>query len=390
MTTPCLMAQKTTARTVRQELSQARSYVKSRKNFDKAEQLMTHLLADTANSGNKRIYVVWLDAVKGQYDQANERFYVGQKQDTAAFFALTRRMFTVATKLDSIDALPDKRGRVKPAYRQKNAAMLHNYRPNLYNAGTYFIRKEQWQQAFDFIDTYIRCASQPLFANYNYTTNDHRLPDAAYWATYAAYRLHNANLTLRYNQMALADTVHAAFTLQFTAEAHKWLENRGSYVATLQQGFHSYPLFPYFFPRLIDAYTVNAQYNDALLLADSALQVCDTCQLFLLAKSSTLLRMRRMEESIEYSKRILQLNDSMPEACLNAATAYAELAAQYSAIDQKTAQREYYQRARTYAESYRALMPHEKNKWGPLLYRIYLNLNLGRQFDEIDSILNKP
>jgi hypothetical protein len=46
-----------------------------------------------------------------------------------------------------------------------------------------------------------------------------------------------------------------------------------------------------------------------------------------------------------------------------------------------------YQKARTYMERYRMMMPEEKQKWGPALYRIYLNLNMGKQFDEIDRLL---
>ncbi len=38
-------------------------------------------------------------------------------------------------------------------------------------------------------------------------------------------------------------------------------------------------------------------------------------------------------------------------------------------------------------ERYRVLAPKEKDKWAPVLYRIYLNLNLGKQFDEIDHLL---
>ena len=38
-------------------------------------------------------------------------------------------------------------------------------------------------------------------------------------------------------------------------------------------------------------------------------------------------------------------------------------------------------------ERYRELAPEELRKWGPALYRIYLNLNMGRQFDEIDRML---
>ncbi len=40
-------------------------------------------------------------------------------------------------------------------------------------------------------------------------------------------------------------------------------------------------------------------------------------------------------------------------------------------------------------ERYRKLAPQQKQKWGPALYRIYLNLNMGKQFDEIDRLLKE-
>ena len=48
-----------------------------------------------------------------------------------------------------------------------------------------------------------------------------------------------------------------------------------------------------------------------------------------------------------------------------------------------------YQNAQSYMEKYRELAPDAIDKWGPALYRIYFNLNLGKQFDEIDKILKK-
>ena len=39
-------------------------------------------------------------------------------------------------------------------------------------------------------------------------------------------------------------------------------------------------------------------------------------------------------------------------------------------------------------EKFRELEPDEKNKWAPSLYRIYLNRNMGKQFEEIDKIIN--
>ena len=381
MINPCLaMAQK-------KELSQARTYIKSKKNYDKAEQLMTGLLKDSANHSNKRIYQVWLEAVKGLYDPANERMYLKQRQDTAAFFALTLRMFTVAETLDSIEMKPDKKGRIRQEYRQKHASMLSTYRPNLFNAGSFFIRKNNWKEAYKYLEAYMDCAQQPLFETYNYASTDNRMPEAAYWATYSAYKQHDIEKTLMHQQQAQADTAHRDFALQFIAEAYRWKGDQANYIATLERGFSLYPLFNYFFPRLADAYMEQKQNEKALALADAALAICDSCELFLFAKSSALLRMERWEESVKYSEQLIHRNDSMAEPYFNAGTAFINMAEQTDPTKEKKLQKTYYQKARTYMEYYRLLMPEEKRKWAPVLYRIYLNLNLGKQFDEIDKLL---
>ena len=389
--TPCLtLAQKTKVRTIRQELSQARTYIKPRtKNYSQAEQLMNKLLVDSANRDNKDIQQVLFEAVRGQYDQANERMYLKQRQDTAAFLNLAHRMFTIAFTLDSLDMRPDHKGKVAPSYRQKHATLLNNYRPNLFYGGTFFIRKNNWQEAYNYMETYIDCTQQPLFATYDYQHADKRLSEAAYWATYSGYKLKDAGKTLRYHKLALQDTTHMVFALQFAAEAQQWQNDQEHYISTLKEGFHRYPMFPYFFPRLMDAYTNGQQYEKALALADTALQVCDSCELFLFAKSSVLLRLERWEESIRYSRMAMQQNDSLPEPYFNAGMAYMKMADQLNATNDKKLYRDHYQHARTYMEYYRLLMPKEQEKWGPALYRIYLNLNLGKQFDEIDKLLKK-
>ena len=45
-------------------------------------------------------------------------------------------------------------------------------------------------------------------------------------------------------------------------------------------------------------------------------------------------------------------------------------------------------RALPYLEKYRKLEPNEVGKWSLPLYTIYLNLNMGKEFDEIDKVMN--
>jgi tetratricopeptide (TPR) repeat protein len=228
-----------------------------------------------------------------------------------------------------------------------------------------------------------------LFSSFRYDSTDVRLPEAAYWATYSAYGLKDPVLTLRYHKLALKDTAKASFTLMYIAEAHRWLKDRELYLQTLEKGFQRYPTFHYFFPRLMDEYNRMGQYEKALATADSAISVNDSSLLFLFAKSTTLLHMERWADCVIYSERLIQLCDTIAEPYFNAGTCYLNMAEKLDAKKDKKLRKQAFQRAQTYMERYRQLAPNERDKWATALYRIYLNLNMGRQFDEIDRLLRK-
>lgn len=381
MIIPCLaLAQK-------KELSQARTILKSKRGVEQAEQLMTKLLKDSANRQDKRIYAVWYESVLMQYQAVNEKLYMKQRQDTAQFFELTRRLFNVAEALDSLDMRPDRKGRVDPEYRKENAEQLMKFRPNLFVASTYFVRKSDFKKAYDFMEAYMDCARQPLFTGYHLDSLDERMPEAAYWATYSGYRMNAPVLTLRYRHLALRDTARAEYTLQYMSEARRQLNDDSLYMETLREGFRRYPTNSYFFPRLMDYYTARGDNSEALNVVNRALEVNDSSMLYLYAKSTVLFNMGRYDESIALSDTLIARNDSMPDPYYNAGTAYLNKALKLHPLREKKQLKLTYQKARPYMEHYRQLAPDQKQKWGPALYRIYLNLNMGRQFDEIDQLM---
>ena len=385
---PC-EAQTKKVNSVRQNISEARTILKSGRGGDQAERLMTDLLKDSVNREDKRIYAVWYDAVLMQYLAVNEKLYMKQRQDTAQFLDLTRRLFNVATALDSLDMRPDKKGRVAPEYRRDHARQLSTYRPNLFAAVTYFVRKGDYAKAYDYGETYIGTARQPLFSDLRLDSTDSRMPEVAYWTTYSGYRQQDAVRTLRYRKLALRDTSKTEFTLQYIAEARRWLKDDSLYVETLRQGFRDYPRNPYFFPRLMDYYTSHKDYHRALRVVNCALEANDSSQLTLFAKATVLFDLGHFDESIRVSEQLLERNDTMPEPYYNIGSCYMNKALALSPLREKKQQRRFYQQARQYMERYRQLAPDERQKWGPALYRIYLNLNMGRQFDEIDRLLNQ-
>ncbi len=386
MITPCLWAQK-------KELSQARSYIKSGKDYDKAEKLMTGLLANPNHRTNIKLYATWYDAVSGQYAQANEKLYLKQAYDTAAFFNITQRMYVVAEALDSLDMQPDEKGRVKLEYRKSHAEQLNQLRPNLYYGGTYQVRREDYQTAFKYFDLYIGAAHQPLFSDYKYLESDKLIPQAAYWATFCGFKLKDPKMTLKYSQLALTDRDKSKFVLHYMCEAYHLQKNQKEYLKTLTLGYKLFPTYPYFFPRLADFYKAQGNNDKVLELAEQGLAHYPNNTLFLMAKSIALLNMNKYSECIEVSRQIILLNDEQAEPYFNIATCYLNEALSLEQLNQPRKYRQQltklYTDAKPMMEKYRELMPDDIQRWGPALYRIYLHLNKGKQFEEIDRLMKQ-
>lgn len=374
----------------RRQLQEARVMLKSdnEKEYVKAEKLMTDLLKkDSANRENPKIYNMWLQAVEKQYGQLNVQMYKKEKVDTVRLFTLTRQLFAIGETLDSLDMRPDKKGRVNPEYRKDNAQRLMTYRPNLFYGGTFYLRKNELQTAYDFFELYMDCARQPLFSDHDLMNTDGRMGEAAYWATYCGYRMNDPVLTLRHAELARRDTAKLEHTLQFAAESWRQLKDTKKYVELLEEGFGLYPRSAYFFPRLMDHYAAKGNYEKALAFADEALKADSTSTLFLLAKSTMLLNLGRYAQCLDYSERLIALDEQAAEGYYNAGTACVNIAQRMDSRKHKKQIRKMYEKALPYMETYRRLAPQETMKWADALYRIYFNLNMGKQFDEIDGIL---
>lgn len=376
----------------KKEISLAKDNIKKGTNLEQAESSMANLLKDSANRNNEKIWLTLYEAQKKQYEQGNEKLYLKQDYDTAKLFLSVKKMFQTLEGLDSVDAQTDKKGRVKLVYRKKHAAMLDVHRRNLYNGGAYFVNKQNFKEAYNFFDMYLNCSIQPLFTGYKYGETDKNMPSAAYWAVYCGYKLQDPKATFHYAYWALKDTVHYQYMLQYLAETYKMEKDTMRYVSVLEEGFKKYPRFPFFFPRLIEYYTKNEQYDAALSLCDKALQVNDSSNLFKFTKSSVLLSLKRYKECIDLCDSVIAKDSTFLGAYLNAGLSYFNQAVEADkALKQTDKQKkeiiQLYKKALPYLEKYRKMVPDEKSLWGLPLYTIYLNLNMGKEFDEIDKLL---
>ena len=385
----------------KKQINQARDILKEGKEPQKAEQIMRELLGDSTQKKNLKAWSLLANAMMMEYEQINEKLYLKQEVDTVAFFNLIGKMFTEFQTIDSIDALPDRKHRVAPRYRERHSQYLNLIRPNLNTAGKFHMKKQDYAKALEYFNIYMHTQEQPLFQKFNYETTDTIMPAVACQAMTCAYYLNDDDKVIGYSDMALKDTVHAASTLRMLVHAYKEKKQYSLYRNTLQKGFRLFPDDSFFFTRLADSYYDAGEKDSAMMVVDSVLAADSTNHLARYARSTILLNEGRYQECIDEVKALQKLTDSVPDADYNVALAYfnqaQQLESQLKNNPPKRSQRHQIKRriANLYAQSlvfmtrYRDHAPENVYEWAQPLYVIYLNLNMGKEFEEISNTINE-
>lgn len=378
----------------KKEINAAIDNLKANKDLDKVEASMMTLLKDSSNTSNDKIWDLLFESLKKQYQAGNEKLYLKQNYDTASLFNIASRMFTLMTRYDSIEATPDKRGKVKIKMRKQNSNTLNSLRPNLFNGGIYYIGKQNYSQAYTLFDQYVSAAEMPIFKSYNYSVKDINLPKAAYWAAYCGYKLNDPQKVLHNTYLALKDKEHTESMMQYLAATYMLENDTTRSIETLEEGFSLYPKSEYFFSHLMDYYSKNSNWAEANVMTNKAIKADSTNLRAWIAKSTILINSGEYENSFRISQSILKKDSTLEEAWLNAGLAKYNQGVnmEHDTQDFKLKRQQilqYYKEALPYLEKYRTLCPNNADKWAMPLYSIYLNLNMGKQFDEIDGIINK-
>ena len=132
--------------------------------------------------------------------------------------------------------------------------------------------------------------------------------------------------------------------------------------------------------------------------ADSMLAKEPNNKLYLYVKAYLYHNMKDYDNAINYYKKTIAADPEYAEAYSNLGLVLLMQAQDVSdaattdinnpkyASDQATIKK-MYEEALPYYEKVRALRPDQKDLWAPGLYRIYYNLNMGPQFEEIESIM---
>ncbi|MBQ6190178.1 MAG: hypothetical protein IJK45_08420 [Bacteroidaceae bacterium] len=384
-------------------LGEAKSALKSSKNQAAAEKKLLDVVNREDITMNQRaeIYFTAQELERSQNDAENMKFYLKQSYDTVKYFSTILKMHEYLLLCDSIERLPNEKGVLKYKYRNKSREILKTYRTNLLNGGKFLLKRNKYAEAFPYFDMYIQSSQEPIFQYYTHIKNDTLLPRVAYWATVSAYNANDAKKALKHIDRAMegsADTLRTSLQ-EYKVRCYDALGQKEERFKSLVEGTKSFPQHDYFYLNLMDEYSNNKSYDEGLALCDSMLTRVGDRAIYWYGKSQMYLGKLDYDSCIYVANEALRCDSLMTDAYynkgiayLNKAVVFAETACNDIRNPKCKKDREIlmglYREAKGPMETVRKLAPEDSKRWASPLYRIYLNLNMGKDFAEMEKILN--
>ncbi len=379
----------------------AKTAVKNNKGQEAAEKNLMDVVgrSEVTNEQRADIYFLGEELCRSLNDQENLKLYLKQPYDTIKFFSTILKMHGYLLQCDSVERSLDR----KFVYRNKSRNIMLRYRNNLLNGGKFLMKKGRNTEAYPYFDMYLRVPSEPMFEYDQLLRTDTMLTKVAYWATIAAYNANDAEKALRHMDMALkgGDATLRPSLTEYKANCALSLGDSALWLATLHNGVGHYPSHDYFYLHLMDYYDKVNMLDEGIALSDSLLKTVGSRDIYWYGKSSMCLRKNDFDACIACADSTILLDSTFVDAYYNKGIAYLNQAIEFSktlstsdvrsskAKRDRAKLRGFYQFAREPMERVRALSPKDKKRWATPLYTIYLNLNLGEEFAEMEKILNE-
>ena len=367
-------------------------------NFAQAEKLINGALTNAETKDNAETWDVAGFIQKRINEKEMENAYLRKPYDTLKVYNSALNMCKYYFKCDELAQIPNEKGKIKNKYRKSNSAAILAARPNLINGGIQFFNLDKNKEAPDFFATYVDVAINPMFEKENLLQTDTVLPQIAYYASLAAAKMEDYPSVLKYAPYAKEDKEVGKYAMEFISTALKAQGDTIKWIASLKDGIQKYPEHSFFFGHLIDYYSNNNKFDEAMQFADDMLAKDPNNTFYLYVKGYLYHNMKDYDKAIEFYKKTIEVDPNYAEAYSNLGLIYCLQAQDFSEKattdvndpkykeDQATL-KVFYEKARPNYEKARELKPDQKDLWLNGLYRVYYNLQMGPEFDEIDKMM---
>ncbi len=381
---------------MKKTMKEARAAVKS-SNFAQAESLLEKAVGESAEArGDAAVHFMLMNVEHGLADAENRKIYLKSNPDTARLFSYIYKVYRYGLSCDSLDRLPDRKGRIKPHYSAGISSRLLFYRNNIKSAGKYFYKKGKYSDAYRFFDLYLSTMHHPLVCGAKDARPATDSLDLMRLAVYSAYNASEHHGVLKYIPTVMEDTVSYTTFCQIGSNTMFALGDTLSATGYLYKGWDADSTQEYFYITLVECQIDRKQYGQAYTTVSAQLERTPQNRRLWYIKGKCLQCMDSLDSAIlSYERAVAVQNDdtlsysSMGDIyVIKAQQTYRSNnfragTASYSRL--KRQETEYYRKALENYEKARSFAPNTPALWYEGLREVYFKLNMGKQLNSLET-----
>ena len=379
-------------------VKQAERIAKSDKpDYKMARELIGQALTnEETKSDAKTWYVAGLIEQK-LVDQNKINMALGKEYNEEQFYDALKGMVDYYLVADSLDQLPNSKGKVRRKYDKEINKALSENTGFLVNAGSYYFDNKNFDKAHEYFQKYLKMKKHPMFEGTPMAAEDSMSMQIGFFSAYTASQMKdNHDAAIKEYEAIKNVPFRQSDVYQLLAQEYLNVQDSASYVNTLQEGAKVFPQDKFFVFNLINIYIRNGENEKAKDFLEQALKDDpQNVQLYNVLGTVYEQGFKDPVKAEEQFKKALEIDPNYADAVIGMGRIYYNQAVQIQSEanalnDQKRYDelnkqaKELFQKALPFFEKAVNLQP-DNSEYMMALRGIYYNLGMNDKVAEIEK-----
>lgn len=382
-------------------VNQAQSIAKGNNaDFTEARTLIKGALEDPETKNDPKTWYVAGFIEDQQFSSERMKEMLGQEPNQPTMYQALLNILPYMEKAYELDQLPDAKGKVKPKYTKDIKGILSANHIYYFNSGAYYFEVNDYAKASESFEQYLRIAHLPMFAGEATAQVDSNYLFVQYYAAIAALQLGDSQKAITALNRAKNSGYKENDMYQYLYYEYEQQKDSVNMEKTLIEGMQKFPEEKYYLLNLINNYIFSGKNDEAISYLNKAIaDEPNNAQLYDVLGSVYETGYKDFENAEKNYKKALEIDPGFVDALSNLGRVYYNQAVNVQGdanmiSDNKLYQEEVakakslFEQARPYFEKAHQLKP-EQMEYMIALRGIYYNLNMGKEFDEIEAKMNQ-
>ncbi|WP_085536071.1 tetratricopeptide repeat protein [Massilibacteroides vaginae] len=397
--TVALCVAATAAFAQKKAVNEAQSLAKGNKDFAEARTLVKGALENEETKNDPKTWFVAGFVEDQQFSAERTKQILGTAPNEPVMYEALGAILPFFKKAYELDQLPDAKGKVKPKHVKDIKSILSANHVYYINGGAYYFDQRDYAKASNFFEQYLEISDLPMFKGEKVAERDSNFMTVQFYAAVAATQLGDSEKAIQALERAKNTDFRQNDVYQYLCYEYEQLKDSVNFEKTLEEGLTKFPEEKYYLLNLINTYIYSNRNDKAIEFLNTAIaKEPNNAQLYDVMGRVYETGFKDFTKAEEAFTKACELDPENTDILSNLGRVYynqgvnkqgeANLINDNKLYQEELAKaKEFFRKALPHFEKAHQLKP-EDTEYMTALRGIYYNLDMGKEFEEIEAKLN--